>query len=247
MPVFALIDEPVFPSPHLAEPGGLLAVGGDLSVTRLLAAYRRGIFPWYDDESPILWWSPDPRPILVPGHVRVSKRLERTIRSGKFTVTLDTDFAGVIRGCAAVPRDADNGTWIVPDMIEGYERLHAAGHAHSVEAWQNGELVGGAYGVAIGKAFFGESMFHRVTDASKVAFVTLCRFLDRHEFRFIDCQQATGHLLRFGATPVRRNEFLRRLEAAREEEGMVGKWELPGTTKGDSPQPTSESSPSAKQ
>ena len=219
MPVFALIDEPVFPSPHLAEPGGLLAVGGDLSVTRLLAAYRRGIFPWYDDESPILWWSPDPRPILVPGHVRVSKRLERTIRSGKFTVTLDTDFAGVIRGCAAVPRDADNGTWIVPDMIEGYERLHAAGHAHSVEAWQNGELVGGAYGVAIGKAFFGESMFHRVTDASKVAFVTLVEQLRACGFVLIDCQMHTTHLARFGAREIPREQFADTLARHRDTPG----------------------------
>lgn len=226
MPVFALIDEPVFPSPNLAEPGGLLAVGGDLSLERLLAAYRRGIFPWYDEESPILWWSPDPRPILVPGHVRVSRRLERTIRSGRFRVTLDTDFGGVIRGCAGMMRASDNGTWIVPEMIEAYERLHAAGYAHSVETWMDGELVGGAYGVAIGKAFFGESMFHCVTDASKVAFVTLARFLENRGFHFIDCQQATGHLCRFGAVEVTRNEFLRRLEVAREETGMVGKWDL---------------------
>ncbi|MYL84170.1 leucyl/phenylalanyl-tRNA--protein transferase [Desulfovibrio aerotolerans] len=226
MPVFALIDEPVFPSPHLAEPGGLLAVGGDLSLERLLAAYRRGIFPWYDAESPILWWSPDPRPILIPGHVRVSRRLERTLRSGKFRVTLDADFGGVIAGCAGMQRASDNGTWIVPEMAEAYERLHVAGYAHSVEAWQDGKLVGGAYGVAIGKAFFGESMFHRVTDASKVAFVTLARHLDAQGFHFIDCQQTTGHLCRFGAVEVTRNEFLKRLEVAREEEGEVGAWEL---------------------
>jgi leucyl/phenylalanyl-tRNA--protein transferase len=222
MPVFALIDEPVFPKPTLAEPGGLLAVGGDLSLERLLAAYRRGIFPWYDEHSPILWWSPDPRPVLFPWQVQVSRRLERTIRSGKFRVTLDTDFGGVIRGCAGVMRAAGDGTWIVPEMIAAYERLHAAGHAHSVEAWQDGELVGGAYGVAIGKAFFGESMFHRVTDASKVAFVTLARHLDAQGFHFIDCQQTTGHLCRFGAQEVTRNEFLRMLEVARDGEGGVG-------------------------
>ena len=211
----------------MAEPGGLLAVGGDLTVERLLAAYRRGIFPWYDEQTPILWWSPDPRPILLPGRVHVSRRLERTIRSGRFRVTLDTDFGGVIRGCAGMDRAVGDGTWIVPDMIAAYERLHAAGYAHSVEAWQDGELVGGAYGVAIGRAFFGESMFHRATDASKAAFVVLCRFLESRRFHFIDCQQATGHLCRFGAVEVTRNEFLRRLEVAREETGLVGPWALP--------------------
>ncbi|MHC1789242.1 leucyl/phenylalanyl-tRNA--protein transferase [Solidesulfovibrio sp.] len=228
MPVFALTDEPIFPKPTLAEPGGLLAVGGDLSLARLLAAYRRGIFPWYDERSPILWWSPDPRPVLFPWKVLVSRRLSRTIRSGRFRVTLDTDFGGVIRGCSGMERAAGDGTWIVPEMITAYERLHAAGYAHSVEAWQDGELVGGAYGVAIGKAFFGESMFHRATDASKVAFVTLARFLDRQRFHFIDCQQTTGHLCRFGAGEVTRNAFLRMLEVAREVPGVAGAWQLDG-------------------
>jgi len=177
MPVFALIDAPIFPKPALAEPNGLLAVGGDLRLERLVAAYRNGIFPWYDAESPILWWSPDPRPVVLPGGLQVARRLERTIRSGKFKVTLDADFSGVIRGCAGVRREAGDGTWLVPEMIAAYERLHAAGYAHSAEAWLDGALVGGAYGVAIGRAFFGESMFHRVTDASKVAFVALARFL----------------------------------------------------------------------
>ena len=225
MPVFYLTEEPtLFPRPSLAEPGGLLAVGGDLRLERLIAAYRRGIFPWYDDETPILWWSPDPRPILFPGQVHVSRRLARTLRSGKFRVTFDTDFGGVIRSCAATPRDAGDGTWIIPEMIEAYERLHAAGYAHSVEAWLDGELVGGAYGVAMGKAFFGESMFHAVTDASKVAFVSLCRRLDAMGFHFIDCQQATGHLCRFGAVEVRRGEFLKRLDVARESGGEPGPW-----------------------
>jgi leucyl/phenylalanyl-tRNA---protein transferase len=226
MPVFYLGEEPVFPRPSLAEPGGLLAVGGDLRLERLLAAYRRGIFPWYDEETPILWWSPDPRPILLPGRLHVSKRLERTIRSGKFRVTLDTAFDDVIRGCAAACRNVGDGTWIVPEMIEAYERLFVAGYAHSVEAWLDGELVGGAYGVAIGKAFFGESMFHRVTDASKVAFVTLARHLDGLNFHLIDCQQTTGHLCSFGAFEVTRNEFLRRLEVAREAPGLLGPWQL---------------------
>lgn len=228
MPVFYLDEAPVFPRPALADPGGLLAVGGDLRLERLLAAYRRGIFPWYDENSPILWWSPDPRPILFPGAVHVSRRLERTLRSGRFAVSLDADFAGVIRGCAGASRASGDGTWIVPEMIAAYERLHAAGHAHSVEAWRDGELVGGAYGVAIGAAFFGESMFHRENDASKVAFVTLCRHLDRLGFHFVDCQQTTGHLCRFGAFEVSRNDFLRRLEAARDLPGIPGPWRLAG-------------------
>lgn len=227
MPIFYLTEEPtLFPRPGLAEPQGLLAVGGDLCLERLLAAYRRGIFPWYDEDSPILWWSPDPRPILFPGQVHVSHRLQRTIRSDKFRVTLDTDFAGVIRGCAGTRRTVGDGTWIVPEMIAAYERLHAAGYAHSVEAWQDGVLVGGAYGVAIGKAFFGESMFHTVTDASKVAFVALCRHLDRLGFQFVDCQQTTGHLCRFGAVEVRRSEFIKRLEMARDEPAVLGPWRL---------------------
>ncbi len=226
MPLFFLTEAPIFPHPSLAEPGGLLAMGGDLSLERLLAAYSRGIFPWYDDQTPILWWSPNPRPIVVPGRVHVSRRLERTIRSGRFQVTLDTDFGGVIRGCAGVERIKGDGTWIVPEMIEAYERLFAAGHAHSVETWQDGELVGGAYGVAVGRAFFGESMFHRQTDASKVAFVTLARFLAAQGFHFIDCQQTTGHLCRFGAVEVTRNEFLRRLDLARQYPGLPGPWRL---------------------
>lgn len=227
MPVFALIDAPVFPRPDLAEPSGLLAVGGDLRQERLLAAYRQGIFPWYDDESPILWWSPDPRPLVeLPDGLQVTRRLERTIRSGRFRVSLDTDFSGVIRGCAGVRRESGDGTWLVPDMIAAYEALHAAGHAHSAEAWLDGELVGGAYGVAVGRAFFGESMFHRVTDASKVAFVVLARFLERQEFQFIDCQQATGHLRRFGAVEISRSAFMRRLRAARECPDLPGPWRL---------------------
>lgn len=226
MPVFLLNAEPVFPRPSLAEPGGLLAVGGDLGQERLLAAYRGGIFPWYDEDSPILWWSPDPRPLVFPDRLHVSRRLARTIRSGPFAVTLDTDFGGVIRGCAGVRRELGDGTWLVPEMIEAYERLHAAGYAHSVEAWLGGELVGGAYGMAIGRAFFGESMFHRVADASKVAFVALARHLFELGFHFIDCQQTTGHLCRFGAVEVSRLEFMQRLRQARDCPGVPGPWHL---------------------
>ncbi len=224
MPVFVLSQEPVFPPPHYAEPSGLLAIGGDLGIPRLVRAYSRGIFPWYDDESPILWWAPDPRPILVPSELHISKRLRRTIKAGKFTVTLDTDFRGVITGCANAGRATGDGTWIVPDMIRAYCALFEHGYAHSVEARLDGELVGGAYGVALGKAFFGESMFHAVSNASKVAFVHLAALLDRLGFHFIDCQQATGHLMRFGAREIPRRDFLKRLERAKREKHQPGPW-----------------------
>ena len=224
--IFEIGLETPFPPVELAEDNGLLAVGGDLSTARLIKAYSSGIFPWFNRDDPILWWSPDPRFVIFPNEVVYSKSMRKILRDKVFHITADFAFNKVIAACSAAKRKNQPGTWITDDMADAYTKLYRSGFAHSFEAWQNGELVGGAYGVAIGKAFFGESMFHRATDASKVAFVTLCRFLDRHEFRFIDCQQATGHLLRFGATPVRRNEFLRRLEAAREEEGMVGKWEF---------------------
>ncbi len=180
------------------EPDGLLAVGGDLSATRLINAYRRGIFPWFGDGDPILWWSPDPRTVLVPDRLRVSRSLHKTLRRGRFGVSMDRDFDAVIQACAE-PRDEDGGTWLVPDMINAYQRLHAHGLAHSVEVWQNGALAGGLYGVAIGRVFFGESMFTRISDASKVALVHLCRTLSEQGFRLIDCQVLTGHLIRMGA------------------------------------------------
>ncbi len=226
MPVFLLCEDPIFPPPHLAEPGGLLAVGGDLSLSRLVKAYSMGIFPWYDEESPILWWSPDPRPVLFPDKLRVSRRLARTIRQGRFRITLDRDFAGVIRGCAGVCRKEERGTWIIPEMIAAYETLHLAGLAHSVEAWLDGELVGGLYGVALGRIFFGESMFHLANDASKVAFVHLARFLGRHGFACIDCQQATGHMLRFGVEELPRETFLSLLDEASQRENLPGPWDI---------------------
>ena len=210
----------------MAEPSGLLAVGGDLSLPRLKRAYSMGIFPWYDEESPILWWSPDPRPALFPANLRVPRRLERTLRQGRFRVTLDRDFAGVIRACAGVCRKGEPGTWIIPDMILAYEALFAAGLAHSAEAWRDGELVGGLYGVALGRAFFGESMFHLARDASKVAFVHLVRFLGRQDFAFIDCQQATGHMLRFGAEELPRDKFLALLGRASQRECLPGPWNI---------------------
>ncbi len=202
-----------FPDVELAlvEPDGLLAVGGDLEPERLLYAYRNGIFPWYGPDQPILWWSPDPRLVLFPGQLHISRSLARTLRRRHFTVTLDTAFEQVIRECAA-PRAGQAGTWITPEMQAAYIRMHKLGHAHSVECWQQGRLVGGLYGLAMGRVFFGESMFTRVADASKVGFVTLVRQLQRRDYRLIDCQVHTGHLESLGATMLPRSEFTRLLE-----------------------------------
>ncbi|MBE0596007.1 MAG: leucyl/phenylalanyl-tRNA--protein transferase, partial [Desulfuromonadales bacterium] len=181
MPVYQLIDQPVFPLPALAEPDGLLAVGGDLSPARLLLAYSTGIFPWYNEGDPILWWSPDPRCIFEPAEVRISRSLAKTLRRGTFSVTYDRAFAEVIAACAKTRREGE-GTWLSPSMQAAFIRLHELGYAHSVEVWCEGTLAGGLYGVGLGRCFFGESMFHRVTDASKVAVVTLARRLGERGF-----------------------------------------------------------------
>ena len=201
-------DRAWFPDPSQAldEPNGLLAVGGDLSPTRLGHAYRQGIFPWFSSGDPILWWSPDPRTILRPHQIHVSRSLRKRLRQGRLSVTFDQNFAAVIRACAQ-PRDAQGGTWLVPPMIAAYESLHREGLAHSVEVWLDGDLVGGLYGVAIGRVFFGESMFSRVADASKVALVQLCRRLDDWGFALVDCQMRTDHLLSMGAMEIPRAEF----------------------------------------
>ncbi len=219
MPIFALSDDPDdlrFPPPFLAEPEGLLAVGGDLSVPRLLAAYSQGIFPWYDAASPILWWSPDPRPVLFPADLHVPRRLERLLRQRRFEIAFDTDFPAVIRACARVRRPGQRGTWITRAMTRAYIDLHRAGFAHSVEARLDGRLVGGAYGVALGRAFFGESMFHLEPEASKAAFVALARRLGDLGFQFIDCQQTTAHMARFGSREIPRAAFLALLRRALE-------------------------------
>jgi leucyl/phenylalanyl-tRNA--protein transferase len=208
-------DDASFPDPALAEtePNGLLAVGGDLSPPRLVNAYRQGIFPWYSLGQPILWWSPDPRLVLRPHALHLSRSLRKTLRSDCFRVSLDADFGAVIRGCAA-PRPGADGTWIVPEMIAAYERLHALGLAHSAEAWRDGELVGGLYGVALGRAFFGESMFSRTSNASKVAFAHLSQRLAAWGYALIDCQVHTPHLASLGAVSVPRAGFLAEVEAA---------------------------------
>jgi leucyl/phenylalanyl-tRNA--protein transferase len=206
-------DRSAFPDVRhaLRAPNGLLAFGGDLSPERLESAYRRGIFPWFSDGDPILWWSPDPRTVLFPQSLKVPRSLRKRLRKQTFRVTMDRDFGAVIRGCAA-PRDAHGGTWILPEMVMAYETLHRRGIAHSVEVWQDGELAGGLYGVAVGGAFFGESMFSRATDASKVALVHLCECLTRWGFGLIDCQMRTEHLIRLGAVEIPRDELVHRLD-----------------------------------
>jgi leucyl/phenylalanyl-tRNA---protein transferase len=205
-------DEP-FPHPDraLTEPNGLLAAGGDLSLPRLLRAYREGIFPWYEAGQPILWWSPDPRTVLFCDQVRISRSLRKTLRSGRFRLSFDEAFRQVIRGCAE-PRGGVHGTWITYGMQQAFVQLHEAGHAHSVEVWQDDALVGGVYGVSLGRMFYGESMFSRVSDASKVALVALCRHLEHWGYPLIDCQTPSAHLTRMGARPMSRREFRKWLD-----------------------------------
>jgi leucyl/phenylalanyl-tRNA--protein transferase len=196
--------------PEAADARGLVAVGGDLRPETLLAAYRRGVFPWYEEGLPVCWWSPDPRAVMPLGALHVSRRLARTIRSGRFAITVNRDFAGVIRGCA----DRAEGTWVTRDMIAAYERLHTMGHAHSVEAWQGDSLAGGVYGVAVGGLFSAESMFRRVSDASKVALAALVERLGARGFTLLDVQMLTEHTARVGAIEIPRSEYLRRLQGA---------------------------------
>ena len=215
----------LFPDPRQADADGLLAYGGDLHPQRLLMAYAQGIFPWPGGEDwPILWYSPDPRMVLVPTALHISQSLRKTLKKCLFEVRFDTAFAPVIRACATVPRLGQPGTWITADMIEAYCLLHELGFAHSAEAWADGELVGGLYGVALGAAFFGESMFTRRPDASKVAFVHLVQHLQAWHGHFVDCQMYTDHLARFGAVLWRREQFLRALARALQEPTHRGRW-----------------------
>lgn len=216
-----------FPPVDHATPEGLLAAGGDLSQERLLEAYRQGIFPWYSPGQPILWWSPDPRAVLYPEKIKVSRSLGKTLRRGQFVVTFDTRFRDIMHACAG-PRANEKGTWITPEMVDAYSDLHAAGLAHSVEVWHEGELAGGLYGVALGRVFFGESMFTRVTDASKVGLVTLCRQLQAWGFGLIDCQVSSPHLLTLGAEEISRNRFRQELEVCLRYPDMRQHWQLDG-------------------
>jgi len=217
--------DPVFPPPSraLKEPNGLLCAGGDLEPARLLAAYRTGIFPWYGEGEPLLWWSPDPRMVLVPAEFRISHSLRKRLRKPDYTVRCDTSFEAVMSACAA-PRQAAGGTWILPEMRAAYLRLHRLGHAHSVETWIDGELVGGLYGVALGRAFYGESMFARVTDASKIALAHLARYLVHRDFAVVDCQMNTSHLASLGAREIPRSDFVAGLARWTREGDAPGAW-----------------------
>jgi leucyl/phenylalanyl-tRNA--protein transferase len=226
VPLHRLPRQVAFPDPRAAEPDGLLAVGGDLSPERLVAAYAAGIFPWYGAGSPILWWSPDPRLVLRPERLHVPRSLARTLKRGRFRFTADTAFSQVIRACAGAERPGQDGTWITAAMISAYERLHALGLAHSFEAWEGGALAGGLYGVSLGSAYFGESMFSVRPDASKAAFVVAVAHLRRHGVGLVDCQVRTDHLARFGAEEVAREDFLALLDAALEAPTRQGRWTL---------------------
>ena len=225
MPIYLLGEDPeLFPPPERADRTGLLAVGGDLSPERLLAAYSRGIFPWYNPGQPVLWHSPDPRFVLEPAKLYVGRSLRKTLKSPVYDIRWDTAFADVITACASVPRPGQDGTWITDEMREAYISLHAHGYAHSVEAWAGGELVGGFYGVSLGAAFFGESMFAHAPDASKVAFATAVTRFQSWGFHFIDCQVETEHLARFGAEHWPRKHFLQALARALREPTRQGRW-----------------------
>jgi leucyl/phenylalanyl-tRNA--protein transferase len=223
MPVFRLDDRLVFPPVHLAE-DGLLALGGDLRPERLLLGYTQGIFPWYAENLPILWHSPDPRMIMTTRDLIVQRSLRKAIRRKPYTLTMDQAFGQVLEGCASSPRPGQTGTWLIPEMVEAYTKLFDMGFAHSIEAWKDGALVGGLYGVSLGAAFFGESMFARAPDASKIAFVACVRQLDAWGIGLIDCQVHTEHLERFGAYEVPRMRYLELLEIALDEPTRRGRW-----------------------
>ncbi|OIO01336.1 MAG: leucyl/phenylalanyl-tRNA--protein transferase [Desulfovibrionaceae bacterium CG1_02_65_16] len=226
MTIYRLFDEPVFPDAAEADPDGLLAIGGDLSPRRLVSAYAHGIFPWYAAGSPILWWSPDPRLTLFPAELHVPHSLRRVLNARRFRFSLDEAFGEVIRACAQTARPDQDGTWLVPDMIHAYETLHAMGLAHSAEAWRDGRLVGGLYGVALGAVFFGESMFHAEPDASKALFATLAPWLAARGCQLIDCQQTTAHMLRFGAREVPRRDFLGLVARGLCVNALTGTWRM---------------------
>ena len=225
MPVYLLSEALKFPHPRSASREGLLAVGGDLSMERLLLAYRHGIFPWFSEGEPLLWWSPDPRLVLFPHEFKVSKSLKKIINRSLFDITIDRVFRRVITECAESRVEQKEPTWIVGGMIDAYCRLHESGFAHSVEAWQDGKLVGGLYGVSLGKCFFGESMFAAVSNASKVAFAWLVGFLKSYAFHMIDCQVTTKHLISMGAKEIPRDRFLTLLQTSLKEPTMKGKWQ----------------------
>lgn len=226
MPVFRLNSKLMFPSPRLTDENGLLAIGGDLSTERLLLAYSSGIFPWGTENKEVLWWSPDPRCVLFPEKLRISRRLARRLRKNDFVVTFDKRFGEVILNCAAAPRRGQRGTWITKDFIKAYGELHKLGYAHSVEVMMDGMLAGGLYGVSIGRTFSGESMFSFKPDASKIALFYLVQRLREWRFPLIDCQIANPYLLSMGAEEIPRAEFLKHLEKEANQDGYCGSWEV---------------------
>lgn len=230
MPVFSLSDNLIFPPPHLATKEGLLAVGGDLSQERLLLAYRMGIFPWYSTGDPILWWSTDPRLVLYPRELHISRSLKKVLRKGVFNITMDTAFEQVIRACANIDRKTGPGTWIMPEMVAAYCNLFTEGYGHSVEAWHAGRLVGGLYGISLGGCFFGESMFSEHANASKACFVHLVTYLKNNAFDLIDCQVKTNHLVSLGAREISRKAFLLKLEKSLKRKTQKGRWNYQAKT-----------------
>ncbi len=212
MAIYFLPSDPIFPDPLVDEVNDIVAIGGDLTPERILTAYRKGIFPWYDENSPILWWSPDPRLVLFPEELHIPRRLRRVLRQKRFALGINSAFSQVINMCARVRTRKGEGTWLVPEMIEAYTHLHHLGYVHSIEIWHKGKLVGGLYGMCIGAVFFGESMFHIMSDASKVALVALVLLFKKAGGAMIDCQQVTSHLMRFGARPIPRRRFLLQLK-----------------------------------
>lgn len=226
MPVYQLIPEvPLFPPVDQAEDDGLLAVGGDLTKERLLAAYRRGIFPWYEVGQPILWWSPDPRLVLFPEELIISRSLRKVLRKEQFEIRFDSAFGDVIKACADVRTERGDETWIIPEMQQAYTELHQEGYAHSVESWLEGELVGGLYGISLGQCFFGESMFSTTNDSSKVALVALAEFSQQVGIKLIDCQMTTPHLLSLGAREITREVFLKKLKKHLENPTIKELWD----------------------
>ena len=226
MPVYQLTDELAFPTPESATEEGLLAVGGDLGMERLLLAYTLGIFPWYSEGDPILWWSPDPRMVLFPQEFHPSRSLRRLYRKGRFRLSMDTAFERVLAASACAPRPGQDGTWITPAMERAYLDLYKAGYAHSAEVWEEGALAGGLYGVSLGRCFFGESMFSKVPNTSKLALWALVEQLRQWDFLLIDCQIYTDHLASLGARGIRREGFRRLLDEGLQAETRPGPWFL---------------------
>ena len=224
MPIFFLPEEPVFPNPELAHSSGMLAIGGDLSIERLLAAYNAGIFPWFEDDSELQWFSPPERCVLFLDELKISKSMHQVLKKKTFELKIDTNFDEVIRNCSTIDRPDQDGTWITDGIIAAYTKLHQLGHAHSFETYQGGMLVGGLYGVSIGKAFMGESMFSKTSNASKFAFIKLAEFLKLNGFEFIDCQVYNPHLESLGACVIPRKTFLKKLKLALAQEFDAGNW-----------------------